>query len=217
MKNEERNEKKRDEVENHSKKIIALALALVLLIGGTYAWLTLTLNGNKTVRLEAGTLSLNLTNEANEINMLDAVPVTDADGMATTPYTFTLENNGTIPSDYSIFLDKMAIDTGLKDMPQHRIKFIISKTIKEKVGDTIDSATDTVIDTDDGEAMVLNPTSGGEEQNPNRLLDSGSIEANQYIEYTLRLWIDQNATSAEMNDTAFKGQLRIEATQQDMD
>ena len=61
-------------VEANKKKIIALAVALVLLIGGTYAWLTITLTGTKTTRIEAGTLSLELVDEANEINIEDALP-----------------------------------------------------------------------------------------------------------------------------------------------
>lgn len=209
-----RSEDKKNSVENHSKKIVALALALVLLIGGTYAWLTLTLNGTKTTRLEAGTLSLNLSSEANEINMEDAVPVTDDDGLKTTPYTFNLENNGTIVSDYSIYLDNEAIPENMKAMPQYRIKYSLTKTVKTKVGDTIDEANDTIKVATTTETKILNPQSDGVDQNADRKIDSGSLEANDYIVYSLRLWIDQSATTEELNNTAFAGKLRIEAAQQ---
>ena len=52
--------KNKNFVEKNKKQIVAIALALVLLLGGTYAWLTLTLNGTKKVRIEAGTLALEL-------------------------------------------------------------------------------------------------------------------------------------------------------------
>ena len=39
--------KNKNFVEKNKKQIVAIALALVLLLGGTYAWLTLTLNGTK--------------------------------------------------------------------------------------------------------------------------------------------------------------------------
>ena len=210
MKNE------RKSVEKNNTKILALALALVLLIGGTYAWLTLTLTGTKTTKLEAGTLSLNLTDEANAINLENAVPITDEDGLKLEPYTFVVENNGTITSEYSVYLDSTAIDEGLTAMPQNRIKYSITKTVKTKVGATRDSATDTIKSAATTTTAILNPfeSDGTTQSNPNRLLDEGTLDANDYIEYTLRLWISQDATTAEMNNTAFSGKLRIEATQQ---
>ena len=210
MKNE------RKSVEKNNTKILALALALVLLIGGTYAWLTLTLTGTKTTKLEAGTLSLNLTDEANAINLENAVPITDEDGLKLEPYTFIVENNGTITSEYSVYLDSTAIDEGLTAMPQNRIKYSITKTVKTKVGATRDSATDTIKSAATTTTAILNPfdADGITQTNPNRLLDEGTLDANDYIEYTLRLWISQDATTAEMNNTAFSGKLRIEATQQ---
>lgn len=210
MKNE------RKSVEKNNTKILALALALVLLIGGTYAWLTLTLTGTKTTKLEAGTLSLNLTDEANAINLENAVPITDEDGLKLEPYTFVVENNGTITSEYSVYLDSTAIDEGLTAMPQNRIKYSITKTVKTKVGATRDSATDTIKSAATTTTAILNPfeSDGTTQTNPNRLLDEGTLDANDYIEYTLRLWISQDATTAEMNNTAFSGKLRIEATQQ---
>lgn len=210
MKNERRT------VEKNNSKILVLALALVLLIGGTYAWLTLTLTGTKTTKIEAGTLSLNLTDEANAINLENAVPITDDDGLALEPYTFVLENNGTITSEYSLYLDSTEIDSSYTAMPQNRIKYSITKTVKTKVGDTRDSDTDTIKSTATTTTAILNPFEDDNvtESNPNRLLDEGTLDANDYIEYSLRLWISQDATTAEMNNTAFSGKLRIEATQQ---
>ena len=96
--------------ERNKKQLLVIALALVLLLGGTYAWLTLTLNGTKKVRIEAGTLSLVL-DEGNAINVEDSVPMSDIDGLATTPYTFSLQNNGNVTSKYTIYLDDASIDS----------------------------------------------------------------------------------------------------------
>ena len=86
-------------MEKNKKQVIAIALALVLLIGGSYAWLSVTLKGTKKVRIEAGTLSLVL-DEGNAINVSDSVPMSDADGLATDAYTFSLQNNGNVTSEY---------------------------------------------------------------------------------------------------------------------
>lgn len=207
-------------IEANKKKIIALAVALVLLIGGTYAWLTITLTGTKTTRIEAGTLSLELVDEANEINIEDALPMTDTDGEAQeNPYTFTLNNNGNISSVYTVFLDSVAIDETLKAMPQNRVKYSVVKTIKTIVGskDSLgeDGDTkDTVVSTETLTTDVFSITGVPQDS---KQLDTGTLAANNYIEYELRLWIDENATNEEMEKAAFAGKLRIEASQENIE
>lgn len=207
-------------IEANKKKIIALAVALVLLIGGTYAWLTITLTGTKTTRIEAGTLSLELVEEANEINIEDALPMTDTDGEAQeNPYTFTLNNNGNISSVYTVFLDSVAIDETLKAMPQNRVKYSVVKTIKTIVGskDSLgeDGDTkDTVVSTETLTTDVFSITGVPQDS---KQLDTGTLAANNYIEYELRLWIDENATNEEMEKAAFAGKLRIEASQENIE
>lgn len=207
-------------IEANKKKIIALAVALVLLIGGTYAWLTITLTGTKTTRIEAGTLSLELVDEANEINIEDALPMTDTDGEAQeNPYTFTLNNNGNISSVYTVYLDSVAIDETLKAMPQNRVKYSVVKTIKTIVGskDSLgeDGDTkDTVVSTETLTTDVFSITGVPQDS---KQLDTGTLAANNYIEYELRLWIDENATNEEMEKAAFAGKLRIEASQENIE
>lgn len=207
-------------IEANKKKIIALAVALVLLIGGTYAWLTITLTGTKTTRIEAGTLSLELVDEANEINIEDALPMTDTDGEAQeNPYTFTLNNNGNISSVYTVYLDSVAIDETLKAMPQNRVKYSVVKTIKTIVGskDSLgeDGDTkDTVVSTETLTTDVFSITGVAQDS---KQLDTGTLAANNYIEYELRLWIDENATNEEMEKAAFAGKLRIEASQENIE
>lgn len=203
-------------VEGNKKKIIALAVALVLLIGGTYAWLTLTLTGTKTARIEAGTLSLELVDEANEINVENALPVTDEEGKATDPYVFTLNNNGNITSLYTVYLDSAAIEEGLSAMPQDKVKYSVVKTVKtivgsrDSLGEDGDTA-DTVVST---ETLATDVYNSGTETISSKMLDTGSLAAGNYIDYELRLWISSEATNDEMKNTAFAGKLRIEATQE---
>ena len=47
---------------------------------------------------------------------------------------------------------------------------------------------------------------------PNRVVDSGEIGAKEVINYTLRLWIDYDATNEEAGGKVFKGKLRVEVT-----
>ena len=190
-------------VEKNKKQIVALALALVLLLGGTYAWLTVTLNGTKKVRIEAGTLALEL-NEGDAINVADSLPMSDTDGLATTPYTFTLKNTGNVASNYTIYLDNGTVAAGDTWMDDRIVKYNLTKT-----GATAKTAFVSTL-----------KTSGSTD----RVLDTGTIqpgEANN-ITYSLRLWIKDAATNTDVQHTnsdgsvvgkVFSGKLRIEASQ----
>ena len=67
--------KKPQKIENNKKKILALALALVLLIGGTYAWLTITLTGTRTTRIEAINISGTLNQSSGGERSIAKVPI----------------------------------------------------------------------------------------------------------------------------------------------
>ena len=182
-------------MEKNKKQVIAIALALVLLIGGSYAWLSVTLKGTKKVRIEAGTLSLVL-NEGNEINVSDSVPMSDVDGLKTDTYTFSLQNNGNVTSEYTIYLDDASIDSADERFDDSALKYSLKKN---------DGASTTAL------LSTLNQ----------RVLDSGTIEAGTTNTYSLNLWIKDEATNDDVQTTkdgqtvgkVFAGKLRIEASQ----
>ena len=182
-------------MEKNKKQVIAIALALVLLVGGSYAWLTTTLKGTKKVRIEAGTLSLVL-NEGNEINVEDSLPMTDIDGLKTDAYTFTLQNNGNVTSNYTIYLDDASIDSADVRFDDSALKYSLKKN---------EGASTTAL------LSTLNQ----------RVLDSGTIEAGTTNTYSLNLWIKDEATNDDVQTTkdgqtvgkVFAGKLRIEASQ----
>ena len=191
--------KKENFVERNKKQIVAIALALVLLLGGTYAWLTLTLNGTKKVRIEAGTLSLVL-DEGDAINVEESVPMSDIDGLATTPYTFSLENNGNITSEYTIYLDDASIDSADTRFADSALKY----SLKKNSGTSTTALLSTLANSDG-----------------KRVLETGKIEPGVTNTYSLNLWIKDDATNSDVQTTkdgqvvgnVFAGKLRIEASQ----
>ncbi len=86
--------------------LMVITALLIVLIGVSYAWLMITLKADKFNVIKAGSLSLRLKEE-NEIGIRQdlAVPVVDEVGLKSEAFTFTLENNGNITSNYTIFLD----------------------------------------------------------------------------------------------------------------
>ena len=186
-------------MEKNKKQVIAIALALVLLIGGSYAWLSVTLKGTKKVRIEAGTLSLVL-DEGNAINVSDSVPMSDVDGLATDAYTFSLENNGNVTSEYTIYLDDASIDSADERFDDSALKYSLKKN---------------------AEASTTALLSTLQDDNGKRVLETGTIEAGTTNTYSLNLWIKDEATNDDVQTTTdgntigkvFAGKLRIEASQ----
>mgnify|MGYP004504331115 CR=1 FL=1 len=174
-------------MEKNKKQIIAIALALVLLVGGSYAWLTLQVTGNKTNILRAGTLKLTLDDTtSNGILLEKAVPMSDTKGKTTTEYTFTLQNSGSIASDYKIYLDDVALSDDEVQLEDSKVKYQLIKNGEE----TID--------------LLSNLD--------NKTIDTGTIGTNKTNTYSLRVWIDSDAGNEIMGKILSK-ELRVEATQ----
>lgn len=79
--------------------IVTIVISIVALIGASYALLTMTIEGDKTITLTAGILKVDFT-DGNYINLENAAPMTDSQGLKTTPYTFTITNTGNINAYY---------------------------------------------------------------------------------------------------------------------
>ena len=189
-------------IKKSQKQIIAIAFALVLVIGGTFAWLTITLTGTKTTKLTAGTLALTLDESTSDgINITDAVPMSDTKGLATTAYTFSLKNTGSISSVYEISLTNEAIDSTATRMSESFVKYSLTKN--------------------DGTATTALVSSLSKNASGNYILDSGTIASGTTNTYTLRVWIDSTATTSDINVTTdgfttgkvFSDRLSVNATQ----
>ena len=168
--------------------VVAIFLAVIVLIGGTYAWLTLTKTGTKTNIIKAGSLQLVLDDTtSNGILLQNAIPISDTKGLQTDAYTFTLENKGTMAADYTIYLDDIAIDVNKTRMEDKDVKYSLTK-----------NGTDT-------NTALLSTLE-------DRKLDLGTISAKTTNSYTLRLWISSTAGNDVMGKI-FNAKLRIEASQ----
>ncbi len=190
-----------EEKKTNSRKVkitvIAICAVLLLVMGATYAWLRLTLNGSKVNVLRAGGLELALNETSEGITLEDVVPVTDAKGLQGKEYTFTLENRGS-DSSYTIYLDDVLdIDqNGENDFEEsERMKDSDIKYSLIKNGTTT--------------TKVLTETG----TNPNRVLDSGIIKKGTTNTYSLRLWIKEEAENDSIMNKIFAAKLRIEAEQ----
>ncbi len=179
--------------QNRKKLIIAsiMLVAVVIIVGISYAWLSITLTGQKTNVIKVGNLDLVLDETtSNGITMENGVAITDEEGLATDGSTFSLINNGDADICYELYLDDMDLESGETRVADKFIKF------------SLDKGTTT------GTPKVL--TSIG--TNPNRLLDSGTISSGETINFNLRMWFNSEE-DGNYSGQVFRGKLRVEAAQ----
>lgn len=221
---------------NNSKKIIALALALVLLIGGTYAYLSLTLKGTKTTRIESGTLAMTIEGENSGISMVSTAPMSDSEATTSLTgegkeYIFTLKNTGSVPSVYTVYLDNQGINAEEEfGIDKKFIKCKLEGTVKNSDGSAATSSENVARNVSFTTTLDKLLETGSQ----NAILDSssttGNLEAGQYIKYNLKLWISDAAGQSDLEQVArdeygnvasgatrkvaaYSGTLRVEATQ----
>lgn len=190
---------KKSFIQNNKNTILAIFALLVFAIGGSYAWFTLTLSGEKTTVIRAGKLSLKLDEATSEgISLLNTYPLTDSEGLDTQKYTFKITNDGTITSNYVIYLDNKTEKENKID--EVVIKYNLDKTEYTQSGSVKNEKVSTLqllssVQTDEGV-----------------ILDTGILAAGEYNEYSLQLWMDYNAGN-EYQDSGYNGQLRIVGSQ----
>ena len=182
------------EKDNKKKKIITLVISiliiLILILAISYAYFSTRLDGSDQI-VKVGELELVLDETSEGITLDNAIGLSDEDGMNLTPSTFELRNNGNNAVDYTIYLDDNTIgdtDTRIDDM---YLKYNLNKNGKNS-GATLLTRTGT---------------------NPNRVLDSGTIEGGGTNTYSLNLWITDEV-DGNYSGQVFSGALRVEVSQE---
>ena len=185
---------------SNSKKLLVAGLILlgaVVVMGVTYAWLSITVKGRTTQVIQTGDLSLTIEEE-NSINLVGALPMYDADGVrGKSVYTFTLKNHQTFNLDYTI---KLLADTEAQASCAATLNngnpctFIPSEYIRYQI-------------IKNQETPVINGLSLN-----NNVIDQGEIQGDATNSYTLKIWLSSD-TPNDYKGAFFLGKLLIEAIQ----
>ena len=170
--------------------IISILIIIILVLGLTFAYLRTELSGSEQI-VKVGTLDLILNETSEGISLDNAIGLSDSKGMSTTPSTFELKNNGNKAVDYIIYLDDNTIGDNDTRIDDKYLKYNLNKN-----------------GTDSG---ALSLTSIG--SNPNRVLDSGTIEGGGTNKYSLSLWISDEV-DGNYSGQVFSGKLRVEVSQE---
>ena len=138
-----------------------ILLTLLIVIGGSYAFLSLTLFSEKKVEVTTGVLATSFK-DGNAITLENAYPMSDSRGMMTSPYEFEIENTGNIKAKYDIILEE---DKARNTLDKQYIKY----SLKGKDGEWSEPSYLT--------SFVLEK--------------GVEIEPSEKNIYALRLWIDE--------------------------
>ena len=169
--------------------IVSILIVIIVVLGIAFAYFTTTLNGGDNI-VKIGTLDLVLDETSEGISLDNALGVSDSVGLSGTPSTFTLKNNGSTAVYYIIYLDDMEIDPTEVRIDDKYLKYNLNKN-----------------GTDSGATPLTNTG-----VNPNRVLDSGTIEGGGLNTYSLNLWITDEV-DGNYSGQVFKGKLRVEVKQ----
>ena len=164
--------------------IVLILISIIALIGSSYALLTKSFKSEK-LSMQVGTLKVDFT-EGNAITMDNAMPMTDENGMNTTPYTFTITNSGTIDSYYTIYNEEDSNNT--LDTTYLKYKLVSNDGYDSGIKRLKDLGTSTY-----------------------RIVDETSLATGKSVTYKLYLWISSDADNS-VQDKVYKSKIVVSST-----
>lgn len=173
---------KRENIKAYKGIIFFSLILLVIVIGTSYALFSTVKTSKETVEVEAGTFKISFL-DSNYINLENAYPMTDEEGLNTSGYKFTITNEGTLNGKYNISLEEKEENT----LDKSYIKYSI------KEGDGTWSTP----------ALLSNGII---------LTDNKQLNSTDHIDYELKLWLDEAAPN-EVQGKKYQAKIVVSATQ----
>ena len=164
--------------------IILILISILTLIGSSYALLTKTFTSKK-LSVEVGTLKVDFT-EGNAITLDNTKPMSDSDGLNTTPYTFTITNSGTIDSYYTISNEEDSNNT--LDTTYLKYKLVSNDGYDSGIKRLKDIGTGTY-----------------------RMVDERALLKSKSVTYKLYLWIASDAGN-DIQNKIYKSKIIVNST-----
>ena len=181
--------------ERLNKKQMTLVLGIIctvglLGVGISYAWWRLSFVQDKANTAVSKCLKLELANQSNEINLTNMYPISDEEGRALTPFTFTLKNTCSMSAKYTLNLEMLE---GTTLNSNYLAVLVNNKDIK--LLSSYNTATTVV--------------KGSTES---RTLDTGTLAPNGSKDYSISLWMDKSVTlSDDAQNKVFKSKVVVDA------
>ena len=164
--------------------IVLILISIIALIGSSYALLTKSFKSEK-LSMQVGTLKVDFT-EGNAITMNNAMPMTDENGMNTTPYTFTITNSGDVDAYYTVSNEEELANT--LDTNYLKMRLTGSDGYDSGIKRLKDLGTSTY-----------------------RIVDERALQKSKSVTYKLYLWISSDADNS-VQDKVYKSKIVVSST-----
>ena len=175
---------------------ISLVLICLLLIGSIFLGTSYSIWQHSNIQegtneVKVGCFTITYTNlasyggeAAGDIHLVNTYPISDEAGASLTPYMFSIKNECSIASDYVINLE--TLNTSNYNLDYLRLKF-------NDVNNVTNNTSSKYTQLEEGNIVLT------EESNAARILARGHIEQNEEKTYSLRVWVDKDATVSTPN------------------
>ena len=153
--------------------IFLILLAIILLIGTSYALLRSSSRGENTYVMNVGLLEVTFQDsETNSLSLENAVPMTDNEGMnQASELIFTVKNTGNLAAGYDIYIEETSTSPEFKTV----IRFISNKN-----------------DTGYNSPKTLSV---------DKYIDQSTLAIGESATYKVKLWLSETADNTYMNKT----------------
>ncbi len=168
--------------------LITILTLLLMMISASYAYWRLLKIDEKTNVTTTGCFKMELINQANEINLASAYPITDEEGLKLKPFSFTIHNKCTIFAHYYVTLEALEGTT------------LDSKWVAVKVNSD-------AITTLDKFKTTTTKLDGSVNSH---ILAEGYLGADDSVDYSVSFWMDEDATiNDDVMNKVFKSKIVI--------
>ena len=177
-------------INNKNKIVLFLGIfALILIsIGFSYAYWRFTKMQEKTNTATSGCFNIELTDQKDEINLTNAYPITDEQGLKLKPFSFTIHNNCSIFTHYYVNLEALEGTT------------LDSKWVATKVNSD-------AITTLDKFKTTTTKLDGSVNSH---ILAEGYLGADDTVDYSVSFWMDEDATiNDDVMNKVFKSKIVV--------
>lgn len=162
--------------------VVAVLLVIIVTFGMTYSLFQLTHESEKTYTVDTTCFNVSFAEETSSINLENAYPMSNDEGLETNPYTFTISNNDCEQYSTYILLIDIVDNSTTFDLEYIKLSLNGSKVIDPTIINTLQTSAE-------HESTIRT----------SYILDTKGLLKNESNSYDLRLWLADNAPISEMN------------------
>ena len=168
--------------------IITCCIVGLAIVGISYAYWRFSAISDKTNTATSGCFKVELVDQKDEINLTNAYPITDEEGLKLKPFSFTLKNTCTILAHYYVNVEML-------DGTTLNSKWVATRINNESITTLDKYNTTTTSITGSIEA---------------RQVAEGYLGADDTVDYTISFWMDEDATiDDDIMNKVFKSKIVV--------